>query len=484
MAGRPRPESRAATWFPWALLGVALVAVIPRASDASRYPLIFDEIYGVLLARTGFASMLHTLSLDVDQPLNFIIVWAWRALGGEGAFWLKIPSMVWGTATVVLVGLFGRALFGAGAGILAALLLAVHPQAVHFSQQARFHAFEWMLLTGIAFLAWRWVHARGARLEGVAITLAAAAALWTDYFTLFPMSAIALWGAFTLRREPRRVALWLALFAGAVLLYSPQIPTLISQIQRDIIGERLLPPMGVADVAEFLRKISWSATYAILPLLALAAWPLFARGHRAAAVMLWAVALIPIFVPWGLSQAGAHLFITRQMLFTIPLFCLLLGAGVASLPWRPVAIACGVALALFAGRACWLRAPLEEVVDLPKAIAHLKANARPGDLVACTETRALLFAWYYLPDQVDARLMIVPEQEHFHYSDGVLAIPEEKQMPIAEWRARAARGERWWGLRLPHAGRDGPLAAAALEGAAARTHAFGRARLWEGQAGK
>lgn len=196
--------------------------------------------------------------------------------------------------------------------------------------------------------------------------------------------------------------------------------------------------------------------------------------------MLWTVALISILLPLGLSRAGVHLFITRQMLFTIPLLCLLIGAGVTRVPWRPVAATVALAVGLFAARGCWLRTPLEEVVDLPQAIAHLRTYAAPGDLVVCTETRALLFAWYYLPDRVDARLLIVPEQEHFHYSDGVLAVPPEKQMAIAEWRARAERGDRWWGLRLPHAGRDGPIAAAALQSSARETHPFGRVRLWVG----
>ena len=119
---------------------ILLVALAPRFLDAIRFPLIFDEIYSVLLARTGLVSMLHTLSLDVDQPLNFIVVWAWRALGGESELWLKIPSLLFSLATVLVVAALGRSLFGARAGLLAAALLALHPTHIFYSQQARFHA--------------------------------------------------------------------------------------------------------------------------------------------------------------------------------------------------------------------------------------------------------------------------------------------------------------------------------------------------------
>src|SRR6185503_18664369 len=69
-----------------------------RLWDAFRTPLAFDEIYALLLARLGPAGIFKVLEKDVDQPLGFLVTWAWRALGGEGELWLKLPSIAFGVA--------------------------------------------------------------------------------------------------------------------------------------------------------------------------------------------------------------------------------------------------------------------------------------------------------------------------------------------------------------------------------------------------
>jgi hypothetical protein len=229
---------------------------------------------------------------------------------------------------------------------------------------------------------------------------------------------------------------------------------------------------------ELLRKLSFNALYLVPPLLLLSALPLFRPATRRPAAFLWTVILVAWLVPWGLSRGGIHLFLNRQMMFALPLWCLLIGAGVTGFRRRGLAgLAAALALVI-AARACLLRTPLEETVSLPQAIEFLRAHTAPGDRVLCTETRAHLFTRYYLPDR-DARLLVMPEAEPFHYSDGILAIPPAWQIGAAEWRASA--GSRWWGLRLRHAGRDGSEAAVALDRAArGGSRTFGRAVVWIG----
>jgi hypothetical protein len=310
--------------------------------------------------------------------------------------------------------------------------------------------------------------------------LAGAAALYTDYFSSFVLAGIALWGAWDARGDRRRLLRWLGLFAAIVLLFSPQLPTLAVQIDRDIAGERLLPPMSAGEMGELLRKLSFNVGYLVPVFLVFALLPLLRSGSRRPASFLWSVGLFASLVPWTLSQAGIHLFLNRQMMFTIPLWCLLVAAGATGLRRRGLAVAAAAAALLVAARACSLREPLEETVTLPQAVDFLRQRTRPGDLVLCTETRAHLFARFYLPDR-DSRLLSMPESEAFHYSDGILAIPPEWKTTPEEWRARAAANPRWWGLRLQHAGRDGPEAAAAL-GAAARggQRTWGRTTVWIG----
>ena len=94
----PKASSRASTGSVpvWVVLGTLLVAALLRYREALRTPFNFEEIYVLFLARKGFHGMLATLAQDVEQPLHFIVTWAWRGLGGEGALWLKTVPMLCG----------------------------------------------------------------------------------------------------------------------------------------------------------------------------------------------------------------------------------------------------------------------------------------------------------------------------------------------------------------------------------------------------
>jgi mannosyltransferase len=70
----------------------------------------------------------------------------WIALGGTGDAWVRVPSLLFGTLTVPVVARLGTRWFGPGAGIAAGLLVALSPQLVYLSQEAR--AYSLLLLLG------------------------------------------------------------------------------------------------------------------------------------------------------------------------------------------------------------------------------------------------------------------------------------------------------------------------------------------------
>lgn len=475
---RPRAVASSRPGLGWALPLLLALAAVPRLIDALRNPLIFDEIYSLHLARLGLHGLLATLSRDVDQPLHFLVVWAWRAIGGEADLWIKIPPLLFALATVWVTARLGRAMFGETAGLVAAALLALQPTHVLYSQQARFHAMLWLILTALLWLAWRWLE-RPSRGDAIGMMLLMAAALYTDWFSVFVIGAIALWGTIALRGDPRRLGVWLAVFALGVMLYAPQMVTLVAQIRRDVAGERLLPPMSGAEIGDLLRKLAYNARYLVPVLAALALAPLAWRSTRRPAALLWVVALLPVLLPWWLSVQGVHLFIGRQMLFTMPIVCLLAGAAATRVrpSWaQALAVA---ALVLVTGRACLMRTPLEETRDLPLALEELRAHGEEAGTIVSCETRALLFVQHYLPN-ADVRLLVMPTEEPFHYSDGILIVPESRLMTPDQWRALAVRGP-WAGVRLEHAGRDGAGAADLLTRATnGRVQRYGRVSVWEG----
>jgi mannosyltransferase len=472
------PGRRSAAWL---TLGIVVLAALPRLVEALRNSLVFDEIYGVFLARLGPAALMRVLAQDVDQPLHALVLCAWR-IPGEGQLWLKAEPMLFGLATIVAVAALGREMFGSRAGLWAAALLASSPTHIYYSQEVTFHAMCWLLLLLSAGAAWRW-RERGRRGDALTFVMCSALALWAFWFSAFALTAMWLWVAVALRREPRRLAIWLGCLVAVAALYLPELSTLIGQLQRLVVGDRPGPPMPARDVLDVVRKLNLNSFYLIPVLGILAALPLLARGPRRPAGFLWFTLLVPIAVPFALSHAGAHIFVMREMFCGLSLWTLLVGAGIAAIPAAPLATIAGAALVLLGARAWVKRGAFDESASLERAAAVLRARGSAQDFVLCAETRSFLFMRYHLRDPERCRLLDLPGAETFHYSDGILVVPDAWRMSADEWARVRAGSVAWWGVRFRHSGRDGPVAGAWLDSLSSPiAMRFGKATLWRGGA--
>uniref|UniRef100_A0A832I7Q2 Glycosyltransferase RgtA/B/C/D-like domain-containing protein n=1 Tax=Eiseniibacteriota bacterium TaxID=2212470 RepID=A0A832I7Q2_UNCEI len=498
--GAPAAPSRAAARAAaLATAGIVALAALVRLREAARPPLGPDEIYIALLARLEPAAMLAAIRADVEQPLHFLVVWVWRRVAGEGDLALRLPFVAAGAAGVWASARLAAALFGPRRGALAALLLAT--QAVHIaaSRTVGPDAFAWTFVTLAAWAAWAWTERRDRRaLAGW--TLAAAAALYTYWFSIVPLAAVAAWAAWRLRRGAG-LAGWALGCAAAVALFAPQAPVLLEQLVRDArlagAGARTggLPPFGAAGLAEVARKLSASAP-ALVPLFASGAAAAFAaRDDRRAASLAAAVALGAPLAMTALAHAGLRLFFENQAYVVTPFAAALVAAGVggaagraarpgaAGRAWRAAgALACA-ALAVAQLRASLLRSPPAEAVALARATAWLAPRIAPGEPVFCAEPHAVLFLDWYLPGAARVRLLEVPEADAWHHSDAILAVPAAERADTAAWAAARAGGGRWWGIGNVHYPpyRTGREAAARMAAAAGAPVArFGRVTVWRG----
>src|SRR5262249_21298002 len=152
--------------------------------------------------------LLRSVAADVHPPLHYLMVSGWRALGGEHDLYIKSLSIVTGLATIVVAYAIGRAGFSRSAGVVAAFLLALHPAHVAFSQESRSSALLFLLLAVAQSCAWSWTEGR-ARRPAAGYVLASAAALYTHYLAAPVLACLALWGAWTLRKDSARLRGWI-----------------------------------------------------------------------------------------------------------------------------------------------------------------------------------------------------------------------------------------------------------------------------------
>jgi 4-amino-4-deoxy-L-arabinose transferase-like glycosyltransferase len=479
-ADRLRPADRVA-------LGAILLAGLAlRVFEAGRAPMWFDEIYTTWAARGGFAKVLATMSRDVHPPLHTLLVSAWVSLGGESTAWLRTLSVLFGLATILVVFLLARAAFGRRAGLVAAALLSLHPVHIYFSQEARVYALLWLELTAAWWLAWSWLKSGRAR-EGWGYVAVAALALYTHYLAGLVLAFTAAGGLALCVSSPgrrRRALEWTGLHLAIGVLFAPQLLTFLAQNGRLETGH-WIAPADARDLRDWVRHMAADSFLLIPVFAALGAFAFAPRERRRPAAFLAWSAAGPVLFAWWLGSRGAHVFSARYMYFALPPLLAVVAGGfdtvagrwggrpglVRFAPWALLA----AMLAMEVRDIAWSGAP-EEAKALALASAWIREEARPGDVVYCADTHALLFLAHYHPS---LRVKVVWFDRDLPYFEGGLVVPDSLRCRPEDFTAAGSRGARWWGVRVRRGGTNGPRAAAMFDSAATGPpRQFDKATVW------
>ena len=139
----------------------------------------------------GPRSFLLDWDSDTQGPTYAIMMWVWGKLFGFGEFAYRFPSAVFGALSVHAIYLLGRRLFGHPAALWAAILAAINPFLLHYSQEARpYTLWLWTSLLAIWFLL-RWIE-RESRGNSVGAVGATIFALYTHPYGPFLLAIEAL----------------------------------------------------------------------------------------------------------------------------------------------------------------------------------------------------------------------------------------------------------------------------------------------------
>jgi mannosyltransferase len=126
------------------LAGIIGLGAVLRLYGLGAKSFWLDEIASVVIARMPGNSFWHWLwTEEGNMALYYIMLRPWLQIHlGEAT--IRLLSVVPGIASIPVMYLLGRQLFGRGLGLLSALLLAVSTCAVVYSQEAR--GYSWLLL--------------------------------------------------------------------------------------------------------------------------------------------------------------------------------------------------------------------------------------------------------------------------------------------------------------------------------------------------
>jgi mannosyltransferase len=315
-----------------ALLTPVAVAAVLRFSTLGTQSYWSDEAVTVALVTKGFGGMMRAIPhTEATPPLYYALAWLWSRLFGTGAVALRSLSAIAGTLTVPLAYAAARSVAGRAAAFAVALLVAVNPLLVWYSQEARAYAL-FAALVSLSFLFFVRVLLRP---SGTTLALWAAAsilALATHYFAVFVVACEAAW--LLARRRGRATS---AAVAGVAVALAALAPLALAQratgnpgwISRGPLAKR-----SAVAVKEFLvgRDAPWDKVFAVACAVALLTACLAgcrrSRASRTALAPAAVIGLGALALPFVLALLGLDYFVTQNDLGA--LLPLLIAVGIAA----------------------------------------------------------------------------------------------------------------------------------------------------------
>ena len=278
------------------LLVILLLAFALRVYALGSQSLWYDEAVTAQVAQQGLAELARWTADDIQPPLYYALTAGWVRLDGVSEWALRFPSAVYGVLMVALAWALARRLFGRIGGGLAALLAALHPLWIYYSQEARMYTLLTALgmLAGYALLRVLAAGRRGGRTTRLAwwatLVVAAVALFYTHYFAVFLLAAFALYFLFSLARaDLERRRLLVEGVAAALLIIAAYLPWLPNALRR--FGEDASYWQGALKLNEAVRHIaiSFSTGETVLEQQAIPlAWAVAALAALCLAALVWA----------------------------------------------------------------------------------------------------------------------------------------------------------------------------------------------------
>jgi len=199
-----------------AIVAAALALRLPHLG----YSFYGDEMFSLLRDSGTFL----THSEDRFRPVFFSLLYLWRQLGFHGEIGLRLLPLIFGLAQIPLAYHIGRRLGGAPLARAFAVLMAVSPMLIEFSQELRMYSMA-------AFLAllqvWIVLHLR--ERSSLGRWIAFVAVTWIGVYTHLHYWLFVAGLALFLFRERRTIPFRqsAAALGASVLLYLPNLPNLL-----------------------------------------------------------------------------------------------------------------------------------------------------------------------------------------------------------------------------------------------------------------
>jgi len=350
---------------PWMTLAlILLLAVGLRLINLSGRTLWYDEAFAVLFAEQGWQAMVDGTLTEVEDgsaadvhPLVYYQgLHYWMAAFGDSPAAVRLFSVLIGVATIPVVFWLARDWFGLRAGLVAALITAVAPFHVQYSQEARMYALLALILTLATWVYWRACR-RGAAGYWLAFGVLAGAAMYVQQLAAMTLLALGLLPLLARDRD-RIVRTGLAALV-ALAIYLPwllHLPDQLAKLRSYWVQKPNVLHLWLALRSFVAVNLDFAAVWWLPTFLLAAVFAVFLL-YRGTGVLrdprednrepvrwvLW-LAFMPMVFMWVMSYLLQPVFLPRALLPSAVVFYI-------ALAW--LFVAAGIPRVIVAGLALW-----------------------------------------------------------------------------------------------------------------------------------
>lgn len=432
------------------LLGFAL-----RVYHLDYRPLWDDEAFSVLIVSSDIWNVALAAVKDTFPPLHHYVLAVLMLAVGWSEFSVRFASLLAGVLAIPLTYQVGRLCVDRRAGLWAALVMALSPFMVYFSQETR--AYSWLVLTTLlsVYTFVRVVlslteqgHA-GVR-QWAWFSVASAAMLYTHFLSLWILVVEGLYFLWFWSKHRRGFRAWIGAHIGIGILFLPWVLLILgvgvegstanagiqqfAGIQTDapiasllwiwqegqsVRGNISLPDTLRQAVVSFTVGDFLTGTWELIGVLAfagialsgligLAMWHKQVRRREAQekttafpypVFFLVLYALLPVLLCYVVAFPASRPHWAKYFIMALPAYSLMVGTGLAILQrWRR-----GVA-ALAAGVVIWssllslynyFENPAYARPDIRPGVRYMEAFSAPDDALLANPPESSPPLWYY-----------------------------------------------------------------------------------------
>jgi mannosyltransferase len=417
------------------IIVVVLVGLLLRLFRIGSQSLWVDEIFTVAksIPKPGL-DIWDYLKYNLQGPIHSFVIYCMH-FASTGDAWLRVPSALAGAASVYYLYRWAEIWMGPRIARWAAVLLAVHPLHIQYSQELRAYAFVVFFVTFAGFHFHRMI-ARESRSDTVAYVLGIALAALSNFSAAFIYAVHSV--LYIARRglTGRRVLRWIIISLAVLLLISPwvyriyvviDVPALVTPVkpgelavEQRLRGETTITPSAVpylfyvfsvgATLGPSTRELHFETTLSsvlkehglwilwvaiLFGFLSITGTLRIWREHRGRAVQALLYIVVPLVLLLAITWQNAKPFNVRYMLVSLPAYVCLVAAGLQALTasWKRVAaILVFVTLAISLGNFYFNSRYAKE--DVEGAVRYVESHIEEGECVLAP-TVTEVFAYYF-----------------------------------------------------------------------------------------